>query len=81
MQLLQKLVESPLFVVAKISLMNVKDIFNAVAERLEKWREIKDIEHSVVLLQAGALLVSNNPSKEKVDNAKVSFFIVLTLNL
>jgi hypothetical protein len=70
--LIQKLVDCTLFVTAKISLISLKDIFNAIGERLENWKDIVDREQLVLLLQAGSLIVSNNAAQERVDSSKVS---------
>jgi hypothetical protein len=50
LQLLSKLVDNPLFFLAKIQLLAIKDIFNAIGERLVKWRNIEDKEELVLLL-------------------------------
>ncbi len=37
---LKKLVDSPLFDVSPITLNEIKDIFNGLAERIDNWRQI-----------------------------------------
>ena len=66
------MVKSNLWTIVKVPLLQIKDLFNSVAERIEKNRaESGDKSQMLLLIQAAALFTSNNTSQEKVDNAKV----------
>ena len=52
-ELLKKLVECPLFDVVSVPLNSIKDIFNAIAERLVNWRTLAQESKSRAALNPG----------------------------
>lgn len=76
---LKILVNSSLWRVNKIALTAVGDIFNAIGERLEKWQQIKDRGQLILLLKAGAILVTKTTieSTNRVESVKVSVCVYL----
>lgn len=73
LQTAQKLVKSPLTNINKFFLSQVKDIFNALSEKIEKFKDGSDKPKLLLLLQAAAMIAYTNNSQEKVDNVNVRF--------
>lgn len=70
---LQKLVNSSFGTVTKVSLSQIKDLFNAVGERLDKISKETPKDTILLLLNSAIALSAQNYQNEKVDSVKVSY--------